>query len=190
MNPIKKKLSRLKIFVYLNHVRKKALKLIYEFTYWGEQRINVGGGMVLRYGFQTLDNRVGYYKIPAFYVDYEHDLTSEEVFPFFAEQLKEIYCSHTLEHIPQKHWQHIFYEFYRILKDDGKIRIVCPDWDIQKYAPTKYDPNHPENHVTIVTTNMLFSFLSGAGFKNIRVTSALPFETKDRDISVNIEADK
>ena len=50
-----------------------------------------------------------------------------------------IFCSHMLEHIPQFRLEKTIYEFNRILKIDGTVRILVPDLKKLALAYVKND---------------------------------------------------
>lgn len=60
---------------------------------------------------------------------------SKDKLPFENNTISAIYTSHTLEHISGSRLPFVLSEFYRCLRDNGKIRIVVPDADkiIQAY---------------------------------------------------------
>lgn len=53
-----------------------------------------------------------------------------DALPLEDNSVEAIYTSHTLEHIDLHCQRRMFAEFYRVLKPDGRIRIVVPDFDI------------------------------------------------------------
>ena len=55
---------------------------------------------------------------------------AEEILPFNSESIDAVYCSHLLEHIDLHRLTFVFSEMYRVLRKEGIIRIVVPDWDI------------------------------------------------------------
>lgn len=54
-----------------------------------------------------------------------HDLRSR--FPWKDNSIDVVYCSHTLEHFDKVDGQCFLQECYRVLKQDGIIRIIVPD---------------------------------------------------------------
>lgn len=61
--------------------------------------------------------------------DYQLDFNKDKL-PFRDESVDAIYTSHTLEHIYPDALKALLSETYRVLKPNGKIRIVVPDIDI------------------------------------------------------------
>lgn len=59
--------------------------------------------------------------------DYVHNLNSNKPFPFSNNTINNIYTSDTLEHVEPSVLTFVLQEFYRILKPDGKCRIVVPN---------------------------------------------------------------
>ena len=58
--------------------------------------------------------------------DYPCNL-NEEPLPFKNNSVSNIFCSHTMEHIEPRRIPVVFAEMLRVLKPNGKIRIVVPD---------------------------------------------------------------
>jgi predicted SAM-dependent methyltransferase len=49
--------------------------------------------------------------------------------PFDYGSVEEIYCSHSLEHIPHDKLFDTLEEFYRVLRINGNLIIICPDFE-------------------------------------------------------------
>jgi len=94
-----------------------------------ELMINIGGGKYYRKHWRILDFPSKHYPYPSSDIDYIFDLTSDKSLPFKDNSVKFFFSSHTFEHIPQEHCQHIFNEIFRCLKKGGAIRITLPDFD-------------------------------------------------------------
>lgn len=47
--------------------------------------------------------------------------------PFPSNSVKEIYCSHFLEHLSFREGQTMLKEFYRVLSKDGRLRVAVPN---------------------------------------------------------------
>jgi predicted SAM-dependent methyltransferase len=125
--------------------------------------------------------------------DYPCDLNSEPL-PFEKNSVDNIFCSHTLEHIEPERIPVVLSEMKRVLKKEGKVRIVVPDaakaikWYLKNWrklahgtSPTK--PKYvPETRMGYLTAwfytpgkghrsgfdlELLTVYLNRAGFRNI-----------------------
>lgn len=77
---------------------------------------------------------------------YPIDLTENKKLPFDSGTVALIYCSHTIEHLPEVATQYFLSECARILKSGGRIRLAYPDFDYDvKKAKIFYDL-YGENH--------------------------------------------
>lgn len=98
--------------------------------------VNLGGGRYARRHWRVLDFPSQHYSSNNGFIDYCHDLTSEEPLPFSDGSVSFFF---SLEHIPQENCQRIFDEMYRCLKQDGSVRIAVPDFDLAHDALGKND---------------------------------------------------
>lgn len=83
------------------------------------------------------------------YINVDHDVNCnpdvianlEDVLPFEDGTVDEIMLHHVLEHLGQdaKTYLNIWKEFYRILKDQGEIKITVPHWSHDNFH---HDPTH------------------------------------------------
>jgi len=90
----------------------------------------------------------GYNQLPG-YINVDHDpickpdvvADLEATLPFEDNSVDEIYLHHVLEHLGQttKTYFSVWKEFYRILKDQGVIRIIVPHWQHENFH---HDPTH------------------------------------------------
>ena len=90
----------------------------------------------------------GYNKLEG-YINVDNDLRCnqdivadlEERFPFEDGSVEEIVMFHVLEHVGQdtKTYFNIWKEFYRVLKDQGVIKITVPHWQHENFH---HDPTH------------------------------------------------
>ena len=90
----------------------------------------------------------GYNKLEG-YINVDYDIKCnpdivadlEGVLPFEDSSVDEIVMFHVLEHLGQdtKTYLNIWREFYRILKDQGLIRICVPHWQHENFH---HDPTH------------------------------------------------
>lgn len=76
----------------------------------------------------------------------------EERLPFEDNSVDEIILYHVLEHLGQdtKTYFRIWQELYRVLKDQGEVRITVPHWNHENFH---HDPTHVRK-VTPVGVNM------------------------------------
>ena len=65
-----------------------------------------------------------------FNYDFDVDLSDFDRFPIADNKLKIIYTSHMIEHLPNESVKKVFKESYRMLKEEGVFRVVCPNVDI------------------------------------------------------------
>jgi hypothetical protein len=70
-------------------------------------------------------------------VDLVADL--REVWPWEAESVDEVHCSHFLEHLTGEQRIHFFNELYRVLKPGATARILTPHWSHERAYG---DPTH------------------------------------------------
>ena len=113
-------------------------------------RLNLGCGSQVPEGWTNVDYALGarLFKIPFFYLInkyiklfdlswndkiYIHDLRKK--FPWDDDCVSTIYSSHTLEHFTRQDGRMFLSECYRVLSNNGIIRIVVPDlkYDITEY---------------------------------------------------------
>lgn len=102
----------------------------------------------------------GYNKLPG-YINVDHDprcepdivADLEQLLPFEDNSVDEIVLHHVLEHLGQdtKTYLNIWKEYYRILKDQGVIKITVPHWQHENFH---HDPTHVRK-VTPVGVDML-----------------------------------
>lgn len=102
----------------------------------------------------------GYNKLPG-YINVDHDPSCEpdivadleQPLPFDDSSVDEIVLHHVLEHLGQdtKTYLNIWKEYYRILKDQGVIKITVPHWQHENFH---HDPTHVRK-VTPVGVDML-----------------------------------
>jgi len=87
----------------------------------GKVLIHLGCGDVNRLKFINVDVR------PAPHVHYVRDVTDLSIFPDNHADL--VYASHLLEHVRQKALRKTLWEWRRILKPGGILRLSVPDFD-------------------------------------------------------------
>jgi len=104
-------------------------------------KLNVGGaGNLYRFegvGFLCVDKE----KNP----DVQLDISKSKL-PFEDSSVDAIYTSHTLEHVFPDTLDFILSEFYRVLKPEGRLRIVVPDIDLAIRAYLDNDVEFLKNH--------------------------------------------
>ena len=89
-------------------------------------------------------------------------------FPWESDSVDEINCSHFLEHIPKDLRWGFFEECYRVLKPEGKMYIVSPNWKSER----AYGDN---THEWPPVTSMTFWYLN----KNWREANKLTYGKYD-----------
>lgn len=89
--------------------------------------LNVGSGSYEINGFTSLDFYTKAYYPGKFRNRIHYDMR-QDLLPFSADSVDNIYCSHVIEHIETEHVKRFFSEAYRTLKSGGCLRIVCPDF--------------------------------------------------------------
>ncbi|NES05176.1 MAG: methyltransferase domain-containing protein [Okeania sp. SIO2F4] len=138
---------------------------------------------------------------------------------FHDQSVDLIYASHCLEHFPHSKVPKILNEWFRVLKDDGILRISVPDFDLLLKIYEANDnnintiklmlmgeQNYQYNfHFTVFNRKSLESLLHNSGFKIVKEwqpgtdelttfndTSILKLKIKGKDypISLNLEAAK
>jgi len=90
-------------------------------------------------GYNKLDGYVNVDSDPNCKPDIVADL--EQALPFEDSSVSEIILCHVLEHLGQdsKTYLNIWKEFYRILKNQGSIKITVPHWNHENFH---HDPTH------------------------------------------------
>ncbi len=104
-------------------------------------------------------------------------------FPFEKDSISTIHCIHNLEHVEQKYWDKILFEFHRVLSPDGELVLAYPEFEIcakhfidnyrgmrNFWRWTLYGRQlYPGDfHVVPMRTEEVVQYLQGAGFTNIR----------------------
>ena len=88
--------------------------------------LNIGAGTFNHKYWTNVDYESEQYaKIQNDFV--ELNLIEKPRFPFDDNSIEIIYSSHTIEHIDDESVKNMLKESFRILKDDGILRITCPD---------------------------------------------------------------
>ena len=121
---------RYKFILSKNIFKKKIFQIIDKSTDSKKIMINVGGGYYFRRHWKVMEYETEWYRYSPGVIDFKHNLSSEEKFPFKDNSVYLFYLSHTIEHIPQKYCQHIFNEIFRCLKHKGGVRLTNPDYDL------------------------------------------------------------
>jgi predicted SAM-dependent methyltransferase len=89
--------------------------------------VNIAAGVWHAPGWKVLDYDGDWYRYNASFVDFKHDLTSNEPFALAEGSVDLFYCEHSLEHFTDGCCEHILREAHRCLKVGGGFRIVLPD---------------------------------------------------------------
>jgi predicted SAM-dependent methyltransferase len=88
--------------------------------------INVGCGEYKIADFVSVDFYSAHYYEGVKFNGVHYDMRNDNL-PFTDESVNVIYCSHVIEHIESLHVEHFISESYRVLKNNGILRVVCPD---------------------------------------------------------------
>lgn len=101
---------------------------------------------------------------------YGIDLTDCAALPFEDESVALIYCSHTLEHLPEKDARFFLSECARILKVGGGLRLALPDttFDIMK-AKIIYEQNRAEDALCAVRDAASHIFAPSASLMDVEI---------------------
>jgi hypothetical protein len=93
--------------------------------------VNIGAGSWYVRDWRILEYRGPWYNFyaPGF-IDYGHDLTSNNPFPFADHSVHLFYCEHVIEHLKDEWCEHLFREVFRSLERGGGFRLVMPDADL------------------------------------------------------------
>lgn len=91
--------------------------------------VNIGAGQWWVRHWYNLDAPPGVRSYHSNFIDFPFDLCSDEPLPFDDRSVRLFYSSHTIEHLPQVHLEHMFRECFRSLKPGGAIRLTTPDFD-------------------------------------------------------------
>lgn len=127
------------------------------------ERLNIGGAHFYKKGWGVLDFTGWKYRFLPLTVDWEHNLASFRPFPLRGGQMRCVYTSHCIEHIPETFAAHNFSEMFRIMQGGGIIHLTLPDFDAgyEKIMARDEDffrfiGGHPE-----IERNFMHYFISG-----------------------------
>ncbi len=151
----------------------------------GKVRIHLGCGEIAAAGFINVDTR------PAPHVHYVRDVTDLSLFADNGADL--IYASHVLEHVPHPGLRETLWEWRRVLRPGGILRLSVPDFDqiVHIYQSCDRDmtsvlavlmggqEERSNTHHTVFNRAYLEEKLREAGFEEIRPWR--PEEVKDHD---------
>lgn len=161
-------------------------------------KINVGSGLIVAPGWINVDYHpaIIFCKFPSFILRYfskyvpDVDISPEQCAlimhtnkfihhqlnygcPFSDISADYIYTSHLLEHLDKDKANYLIKEFYRVLKNGGRLRICVPDLDyfISLYKNRNYEeglrPIFSHGHRYMYNFDMLQQLLAKHGFKDI-----------------------
>lgn len=96
-------------------------------TAYGGDCYNIGAGSFSNKYWINVEKTSSWYKegLSPGYI--EHDLLVNHELPISNNNAKIVYASHVIEHVMDDNVEYYFEEIYRLLKDGGVFRIVCPD---------------------------------------------------------------
>jgi predicted SAM-dependent methyltransferase len=105
--------------------------------------INIGSGGKPLMGFKNLDYPNDEYKEWQKKYDFIPYDIRNDVIPFEDNSVDGIYCSHVIEHIENEYISKMFSECFRVLKENGILRLSCPDaeflYQVSKYSNEYWD---------------------------------------------------
>jgi predicted SAM-dependent methyltransferase len=96
----------------------------------GKLLVNLGAGAWHVRDWKVLEYQGQWYRFALSFIDFEHDLTSNQAFPFADGSVHLFYSEHVFEHLKDEWCEHIFREANRCLERGGGFRIVVPDADL------------------------------------------------------------
>lgn len=94
-------------------------------------KLDLGAGTNPLAGFESVDKEA--------FPGVQHVVDLREPWPWADGSVEEVHCSHTVEHLTNRERIHFWNELYRVLKPDGKARIITPHWS---HACAYGDPTH------------------------------------------------
>lgn len=176
----------------------------------GKVMIHLGCGDVVAPGYINVDLK------SATHVHFVHDVTN---LPFFKDNSADlVYACHVMEHFPFEQIKRILWEWRRVLKIGGTLRLSVPDFD-KLLVIYRRSNNEVESirqplmgaedgyfsHLLIFNLHFIKKLLEENGFENVRIWN--PAHVDDHDfqdwssrglvygdstyqISLNVEADK
>jgi len=142
-------------------------------------KLNIGCGESKLDGFINIDTE------KSVKPDLVFDITKGKL-PFPPNSVSVIHCIHNIEHIEIRFWEHVFTDFWRVLKPKGYIILAYPEfekcahnfltnkngekdfWRATLYGRQLYDGDY---HVTPVVTKDLIKLLFKYGFDEIKAIS-------------------
>ena len=123
--------------------------------------------------------------------------------PYKDNFVDEVYASHILEHFPHTQTKKVLDEWYRVLKNGGKLKVSVPSFEIMlhvislvgitKWVFDMLWGNQDDEygfHYVCFSRELLVKNLRSVGFRNIEVVEKLNKNSKDRSTSVVVSSDK
>ncbi len=89
---------------------------------------NIGAGSFRHPAWTNIDYYSEHYKKNS--IDINYNLLEKKPLPLPDRSANVVYSSHTIEHITNEAAQQMFNETFRILKNNGFVRITAPDIDL------------------------------------------------------------
>lgn len=192
-------------------MRRRLVAPVLPVTSDGKVRIHLGCGQIAAAGFINVDTR------PGPHVHYVCDVTDLTVFA--DNQADLVYASHVLEHVPHPALRETLWQWRRVLRPGGVLRLSVPDFDkiVAIYQSCERDmasvqavlmggqEERSNTHYTAFNRTYLEEKLREAGFEEVRPWrpeevadhdfedwASRPLERSGRrfDVSLNLEAVK
>lgn len=92
--------------------------------------VNLGAGEFSHPCWLNVDYPNTYYSPLQSKIDVPLNFVDFEKMPFEDCSVDLVYCSHVIEHLSDETVERVVQEIYRMLRDKGMVRIVCPDIDL------------------------------------------------------------
>ena len=173
--------NKFKTFIKVEKINFVLTKFFMFFTFkkFNYQNYDIGfGGKLISKNFKGID----LFRFSFFYKSIVWDLSKK--LPLRLNSAKYIYSSHAIEHLPVKDGKRLLEDIYLTLKDQGVLRIVCPDASkfVDLYlkdggerfsngvSSLMYLAQESE-HKSIWDAKSLISFLKKLGFKKVSEVS-------------------
>ncbi len=104
---------------------------VVEFKNLLKRKLNIGSGGWRHKDWLNLDMPSKWYsRYQEGNIDIEFRIGIDERIPLDDKFLNSVFCSHVVEHIPDRSAIRLFSEVHRVMQDGGVFRITCPDMSL------------------------------------------------------------